>query len=74
MKKEIKFETALQRLETIVDKLESGDISLDEGLKIFEEGNDLVKICINKLNQAEKRIKKITTDSDGSISIKDFEE
>jgi len=73
MKSDVKFETALKRLETIVDKLESGDISLDEGIKIFEEGNDLVKLCINKLNQAEKKINKITSDSNGVISIEDFE-
>jgi exodeoxyribonuclease VII small subunit len=73
MKKEIKFETALQRLEYIVEQLESGETSLDESIKIFEEGNSLIKLCINKLNQAEKKINKITSDADGTISIEEFE-
>jgi exodeoxyribonuclease VII small subunit len=62
--KEIKFEEALKKLEEIVDKLETGDVSLDDSLKVFEEGNDLVKMCLKKLNEAEQKIKSISDDLD----------
>lgn len=62
--KEIKFEDALQKLEKIVDQLELGDISLDESIKVFEEGNELVKLCLKQLNEAEKKIKSISKDLD----------
>ena len=62
--KEIKFEDALQKLENIVDQLEAGDSSLDDSLKVFEEGNELVKLCLKKLNEAEQKIKSISKDLD----------
>ena len=73
MKKEIKFEEALKRLEEIVEKLETGQIALDDSIKVFEEGNELVKLCLNKLNKAEQKIKQISADSEGKIIIDDFE-
>ena len=62
--KEIKFEDALKKLEEIVDMLEAGDVSLDDSLKVFEEGNDLVKLCLKKLSEAEQKIKSISEDLD----------
>ena len=73
MKKEIKFEEALKRLEEIVEKLETGQIALDDSIKVFEEGNELVKLCLDKLNKAEQKIKQISADSEGKIKIDDFE-
>ncbi len=73
MKKEVKFEKALQRLESIVEQLESGEIDLDKSINIFEEGNDLVKLCLEKLNSASKKIQKISEDSTGNIKLEDFE-
>jgi exodeoxyribonuclease VII small subunit len=73
MKKEVKFEKALQRLEIIVEQLESGEVDLDKSIKIFEEGNDLVKLCLEKLNSVGQKIKKISADSEGIISLEDFE-
>ncbi|KAA3617416.1 MAG: exodeoxyribonuclease VII small subunit [Calditrichaeota bacterium] len=73
MKKDVKFEAALKRLETIVDQLESGEIDLDKSIKIYEEGNDLVKVCLEKLNSAEKKIKQISKDQSGNIIVDDFE-
>jgi len=73
MKKEVKFEVALQRLESIVEQMESGEVDLDKSIKIFEEGNDLVKACLEKLNSAGDKIKKISADSQGNISLEDFE-
>jgi exodeoxyribonuclease VII small subunit len=73
MKKNIKFESAFKRLEEIVEKLETGNIELDESIKVFEEGNALVKLCLEKLNKAEQKIKQISEDSDGNIELQDFE-
>ena len=70
----IKFEEALLKLEEIVDKLEAGDISLDDSLKVFEEGNDLVKLCLKKLNEAEQKLKSISDDLDIDNLMNDQEE
>ncbi|MBO5373899.1 MAG: exodeoxyribonuclease VII small subunit [Clostridia bacterium] len=58
-KKELNFENALERLEKIVDMLESGDAPLDESLTLFEEGVKLVKMCNEKLEAAEASVKKL---------------
>jgi exodeoxyribonuclease VII small subunit len=53
---ELKFEEALNRLEEIVNSLESGGLTLNEALKTFEEGVKLIKFCNQELNKAEKKI------------------
>ena len=53
------FETNLKKLEVIVDKLESGDIGLEESVKLYEEGMKIKKICDKKLKDIEMQIKKI---------------
>lgn len=58
--KEMSFEEALARLETIVRMLESGGAALDESLTVFEEGISLVKMCNEKLEAAEQKIKILT--------------
>ena len=50
---EKKFEEAMKRLENIVESLERGDLSLEESLKIFEEGMKLLHFCSKKLEEAE---------------------
>jgi exodeoxyribonuclease VII small subunit len=62
--KEISFEKAFSRLESIVEKLEQEEISLDESVRLFEEGSELVRICTGKLNQAEERLQKLVQDGD----------
>ena len=57
--KENNFETNLKKLEMIVDKLESGDIGLEESVKLYEEGMKIKKICDKKLKDIEMQIKKI---------------
>lgn len=52
----LKFEEALGRLETLVQTLERGDLSLDESLKAFEEGVKLSKSCLKLLDEAERRV------------------
>jgi len=68
-KKNLTFENALSRLEEIVTKLESGEITLDESIKAFEEGKELVHFCLGKLEQAEKKVRKLEEKSDGSFEV-----
>jgi exodeoxyribonuclease VII small subunit len=71
--KEVKFETALARLEEIVGKLEDGDLALEESLKLFEEGVRLSRTCDQKLQAAERRIEILLKDEEGKISALPFE-
>ena len=75
-KKEIKnsFEHSISRLEKIVTSLEQGDVSLDESLKIYEEGISLAKECMESLNKAELRVKQLTKDINGKLQLSEFEE
>ncbi len=67
-KKEIKFEAALKRLEDIVSKLEEGDLELEKSIELFEEGIRMAKGCQKKLDEAEKKIERLTRDRDGSLT------
>ena len=69
--KENSFETNLQKLEIIVEKLESGEIGLEESVKLYEEGMKIKKICDNKLKDIEMQIKKIKIE-DNKITKEDF--
>ena len=60
MEEDIQFEKALERLEKIVSALESGELSLDEALKRYEEGVKLSRACSKKLNETEKKIEMLT--------------
>lgn len=51
------FEETLERLESIVAKMESGDLKLEDSLKLFEEGMKLTKDCNQRLNEIEKKVK-----------------
>lgn len=63
---ELKFEKALERLEKIVEDLESGNIPLEDALKKYEEGVKLCRICTQKLSQAETKIETLTKTLNGS--------
>lgn len=69
--KEISFESALARLEQIVRALESGEISLDRSISLYEEGVRLVGICNSTLSNAERRIK-ILVDGGNGLHEEDF--
>ena len=71
--KDITFEDALQRLEQIVDQLETGDLPLDDSLKVFEEGVALARRCATYLEEAEKRIELLTKDESGLLKAEPFE-
>jgi exodeoxyribonuclease VII small subunit len=51
-----KFEAAMARLEEIVHALEAGNLSLDDSLRVFEEGTGLLRLCTRRLEEAERRI------------------
>lgn len=70
---EKKFEEAMERLEEIVQGLESGDLSLEESLKIFEEGMKLIKFCSKKLEEAEQKVTMLVKDSEGKYQQQPFE-
>ena len=70
---ELKFEKAMERLEKIVEELETGNIPLDEALKKYEEGVRLSRACSEKLTQAEKKIQILTKTLDGSLKRESFE-
>ena len=60
MAEELTFEQAMTRLEKIVAALESGQCSLDDSLKLFEEGTKLTAFCSQRLKEAEQKIVKLT--------------
>lgn len=60
------FEESMQRLEVIVRGLERGDAPLEESLKLFQEGTELVRACNQLLENAQLQVKKIMTAPDGS--------
>lgn len=70
---ELNFEAAMDRLEAIVDQMESGKMVLEELIVRYEEGMKLVKICQERLASAEQRIEIITRDHAGKPVVKEFE-
>jgi exodeoxyribonuclease VII small subunit len=62
----LSFEDALKELETIVDRLEKGDVELEASISIYERGEDLRAHCDKLLRSAEARVEKITLTQDGT--------
>ncbi|MBT0666567.1 exodeoxyribonuclease VII small subunit [Geobacter pelophilus] len=67
-----KFETSLAKLEDVVNRLESGELTLDEALKAFEEGVKHAAICNKKLHEAEKKIEILLKHKDGTFHTEPF--
>ena len=67
-----RFEDSLNKLEKIVSQLEEGDISLEESLKLFEEGIRLSRLCNQKLDEAEKRVEILLKGEDGTLKAQSF--
>ena len=65
-------EQSMQRLEQIVRAMERGDVALEESLKLFQEGTELVRNCNQLLDEAQLQVKKIMTAPDGSPVEEDF--
>ena len=68
------FESALEELEQVVDRLESGELSLEESLEAFEKGVGLVKYCNQKLNDVERKVEILVKDKEGKLQLQPFEE
>ena len=66
------FEASMQRLEQIVRAMERGDVELEESLKLFQEGTELVRSCGKLLEEAQMQVKKIMTAPDGSPVEEEF--
>jgi exodeoxyribonuclease VII small subunit len=67
-----RFEDTFKKLETIVNKLESGDLALEESLKLFEEGMRLSKVCSQKLAEVQKRVELLLKTEDGCLHSQPF--
>jgi exodeoxyribonuclease VII small subunit len=68
-----RFEEAMERLEEIVRDLEEGDLPLEESLKAFEEGMNLIKFCSQKLEEVEKKVTMLVKASEGEYRQEPFE-
>ena len=66
------FESSLGDLEKIVRKLEDGELSLEESLKLFEDGVKLSRECQERLSQAERRIEILLKDSQGNLILQEI--
>jgi exodeoxyribonuclease VII small subunit len=68
---EIKFEDAVARLEDIVKKMEEGELTLEESLKVFEEGITLARVCSKQLDEADRTVELLLKEGEG-VDIKPF--
>lgn len=68
------FEENMQRLEQIVRAMERGDVALEDSLKLFQEGTELVRSCGKLLDEAQLQIKKIAVDADGNPVETEFDD
>jgi exodeoxyribonuclease VII small subunit len=66
------FEESLKKLETIVEKLEQGDLALEDSLKLFEEGVALSASCKQELDAAEGKVQMLIKQRDGSLKAEPF--
>lgn len=69
----LNFENAMERLEKIVEQMESGKLALEDLIVQYEEGMNLVKVCQERLASAEQKIEIIARDSAGKPTVKKFE-
>jgi exodeoxyribonuclease VII small subunit len=67
------FEKHLTQLETVVDRLEKGDLTLDESVRLFEEGMKLSQTCKEELEQAEGRIQVLVEGKGGKMQVAEME-
>lgn len=66
------FEQSISELEEIVSRLESGSVTLDESLSLFEKGIKLSKSCQKMLDSAEKKVSVLMANEDGEMTEEDF--
>ena len=73
-KKTLKFDEMLDRLEEIVRLLEKGETTLEESLKLYEEGAGLLRVCTKQLDEAEQKIVHLRKGADGQPEELPFDE
>lgn len=66
------FEELMGELEEITEKLEEGDVTLDDSIKLFDKGMKLAATCGKRLEEAEKKVKILTADADGNMTEQNF--
>ena len=71
-KTKVTFEQALDKLGDIVSQLEAGDVPLEDSLKAFEEGKNMIKRCLSLLDAAEKKVKQLEETTQGNLELTDF--
>lgn len=67
------FEDALKELKEIIAKLESGNISLEDSIKLFQEGTELISFSHKKLNEIRKKVEMLVEDKNGEITFEEFD-
>ncbi len=71
--KEPSFEALASELESIVARLEAGNLALDESLALFQRGMEIAALCSQMLDKAELRIKELVPQNNGDLAIQDFD-
>ena len=74
MSKKMSFEQAMSRLEEIARILEQGQASLEESIKLYEEGIQLIDFCQSKLDEAEKKVLKLQKNANGEFETSPLDE
>ena len=72
-KKKKTYEEAALRLEEIVERMETNDVSLEESIQLYKEGMELVLVCREKLDSIQKEVVELRKNFDGSFSLKPFD-
>jgi exodeoxyribonuclease VII small subunit len=72
MKSKKSFEEAQRELKEIIKKLEGGNLPLEDSIKLFQEGTELISFSHKKLNEIRKKVE-ILVEKDGEITFEDFE-
>lgn len=67
------FEDSMDELKEIVDKLQSGNLPLEESIKLFQEGTKLIAFSHKKLDQIQKKVKILVEEKNGELKTKDFD-
>ena len=67
------FENSMEELREIVDKLQSGNLPLEESIKLFQKGTKLISYSHKKLDEIEKKVKILIEEKNGELSTRDFD-
>lgn len=69
----LSLEEALERLEEIVNQMDSESIDLDDSIELFREGMELTKFCRKQISGAEQKVQEVLEDADGNLTLEDFD-